>query len=219
MSFFVVKVKAEIFRVYIKGDHHHVFNSDDSLSRLPDSIIVSILSGLPLKDAAATSGISRRWRYMWCQTVRLDIEDNDKRLEYVCAPTKLRLEGRKKYIDWANKVIRQHRSLTIEDFRIHYDLDMDSEGAISKWIQFALSKKVQNLVLDLTETSNFRGDSTRNFVFSNKILDGKSGSSSKQQSFSNVPFMPSTRVTEIKFLKALTFKAVNISVVEITKPN
>ncbi|KVI09941.1 FBD-like protein, partial [Cynara cardunculus var. scolymus] len=191
-------------------DNHHDFNSDDFLSRLPDSILVSILSGLPLKDAAATSQLSRRWRYLWCQTVRLDI-DNDKRLDYIAAPSKLRLIGRNKYINWVNRVIRQHRSLTIEHFRIHYDLDMDSKGAITKWIEFAISRNVQNLVLDLTETSDYRSNPARNFVFPNNILDRKSRTSSlKQQSYFNVPGVPSTEVMEIKFLKALTLKGVNI---------
>ncbi|KVI09943.1 FBD-like protein, partial [Cynara cardunculus var. scolymus] len=217
---FVVKVKADIFRVFIKGDRHD-FNSDDFLSRLPDEVLVSILSGLPIKDAAVTSQLSRRWRYLWCQAVRLDFEDN-KRLDdnIVAQPKlrpKLRLLERNKYINRVNRVIRQHRSAMIEEFKICFDLDKYCKGSISKWIEFALSKNVQKLELDLIDKSQMCSDPALNFVFPNKILDRISGSSLKRQSYSTVPRMPSTKVMGIKFLKVLILKCVNINDEAISK--
>ncbi|KAM1814979.1 hypothetical protein COP1_028382 [Malus domestica] len=39
------------------------YNLVDRISWLPDEVLVSILSRLPLKEAAATSILSRQWRY------------------------------------------------------------------------------------------------------------------------------------------------------------
>nr|XP_043633720.1 uncharacterized protein LOC122604926 [Erigeron canadensis] len=65
------------------SDQHH-FNPDDIVSRMPDEILVYILSRLPLVDAAVTSQLSRRWRYMWCQTLKLDREDDYKMYVIKC---------------------------------------------------------------------------------------------------------------------------------------
>lgn len=37
----------------------------ESLNKLDDDTLVQILCGLPLKDAARTSVLSRRWRHLW----------------------------------------------------------------------------------------------------------------------------------------------------------
>ncbi|XP_040369631.1 probable FBD-associated F-box protein At5g38565 isoform X2 [Rosa chinensis] len=57
-------------------------NMVDRISGLPDEILVSILSLLPLKEAQATSILSRRWQYVWayCTTLNFDDEKNLVRL-------------------------------------------------------------------------------------------------------------------------------------------
>ncbi|GFP89187.1 putative F-box/LRR-repeat protein at3g58880 [Phtheirospermum japonicum] len=40
------------------------FNPDDYISPLPNDILISILSRLTFKEAAITSNLSRRWRYL-----------------------------------------------------------------------------------------------------------------------------------------------------------
>ncbi|VVA15611.1 PREDICTED: F-box/LRR-repeat [Prunus dulcis] len=53
-----------------------VYNLLDRISALPDEILVSILSLLPLKEAAATSILSRRWQYVWMSTMVLNFDAN-----------------------------------------------------------------------------------------------------------------------------------------------
>ncbi|GAB4849561.1 hypothetical protein Ancab_004355 [Ancistrocladus abbreviatus] len=37
----------------------------DRISELPDEVLISILSRLTIQEAARTSALSRRWRYLW----------------------------------------------------------------------------------------------------------------------------------------------------------
>ncbi|KAJ9540694.1 hypothetical protein OSB04_027200 [Centaurea solstitialis] len=177
----------------------------DQLSRLSDDILVSILSYLPLKDAAVTSKLSRRWRYLWCQMVRLDFEDKERSAKlrteslYSNEYNNLCFAERNSYIDWVNCVIsKYHQSPNnIVHFRICFNLDKTAKGAMTRWIKFAVSKNVQTLELDLS-------DNDANYVFPHKIFDRRR---SKQPSSSSVP----TSTVEIKFLKALVLKQVDVN--------
>lgn len=46
---------------------------DDRLSNLPEPLLSTILSLIPTKQAAATSILSRRWRYVWRSVTRLHL--------------------------------------------------------------------------------------------------------------------------------------------------
>ena len=176
---------------------------------MPDDILVSILSLLPLKDAGVTSLLSRSWRYMWCRSVRLDFEDYERMLKIVAQPS-LRNQERSRYIHWINRVMLHHKSGILEEFKICYDLDKHYKGPLTKWIEFAISKKVQKLELNLMENDQETfSDFVSNFVFPHKVLDTKPRSL-KIKSLS-VPQMPSAKVTEINLLKSLIFKCVNVS--------
>lgn len=49
-------------------------NQDDRISELPCEILVNVLSLLPLKEAAGTSVLSRRWRHVWESTMKLNFD-------------------------------------------------------------------------------------------------------------------------------------------------
>lgn len=197
-----------------KGDHHG-YNLSDFISRMPDDILVSILSRLPLKEAATTSNLSTRWRYLWCQTDSLDFDANEK-LDKVAVDSKLRVVERPKYINWVNRVTRQHKGPTIDEFRICFDLDKSSRGAIDKWVEFAISKRVQKLELDLLENGEMLRQPPRNYPLPIKIFDRSIGSSVKCHSL-NLPKTVSGKEMEIKFLKSLFLKCVNVSEEALTK--
>lgn len=64
-----------------RGDMEVQEQREDRLSRLPDDILHSILRGLPLKHAARTSALSRRWARTWLRALAssrvLDFTDHD----------------------------------------------------------------------------------------------------------------------------------------------
>ncbi|KAJ9539827.1 hypothetical protein OSB04_026333 [Centaurea solstitialis] len=168
---------------------------DDLLSRLPDEILVSILSSFPLKEAAATSLLSRRWRYLWCQTDHLVFEDWER---WSLMDT-LSSKESNEYMSWVDHIIHQHKSPTVDEFKIRFGLDENATAAIDKWIKYAISKNVQTLELALVRSHGTCG----HHCFPNKIFDRKRGSSLKRHSF-NDPLM------EIKFLKSLILRFVDV---------
>ncbi|KAL3630591.1 hypothetical protein CASFOL_023575 [Castilleja foliolosa] len=168
-------------------------NPEDYISPLPNDILVSILSLLTLKEAAITSNISRRWRYLWTHTSRLDFDANNA-LDRIAADPKSRTSERPKYINWVNRVVRQHRGEILDAVRICFDLDKSSKCAIDNWVKFAVSKGVQRLELDLLENGETLRQSARNYTFPYKQLC--KGLSSN--------------FVRMKCLKALSLKCVNV---------
>ncbi|KAF5771071.1 putative leucine-rich repeat domain superfamily [Helianthus annuus] len=172
--------------IFFKGDQHD-YNPKEVGSTMSDDIIIRMLSYLTIKKA--TSHLSKRWRHLWCRTVHLDFEDNERREKILLQP-KLRLTARNRYINWVNRVMCHHNSPMIEDFLVSFNLDKQSKGAITKWIEFAMSKNVQNLELNLMEDEDGFNDDGRNFVFPIKIYNKKTRLSFRQHSM-NAPDMPS----------------------------
>ncbi|KAI5318512.1 hypothetical protein L3X38_038220 [Prunus dulcis] len=93
----------------------------DRISELPDAILVSILSLLPLKEAHATGVLSRRWRYVWASTMilnfeaekalcsLLDLEPEAEELEVPC------------YVDWVN--VNSIEAQSWSNLGVVFDLD------------------------------------------------------------------------------------------------
>ncbi|KAL5814010.1 hypothetical protein ACOSQ4_024651 [Xanthoceras sorbifolium] len=114
------------------------------VSRLPEDIIVNIFSRLTLREAARTSVVSTRWRYLWTYTSNLAFD----------APNKLWRIGRNnskrsKYWTWVNKVLEMHRGPHMNVFKIHFDLDSGEQTYMTNWINTAFAKGVQKLELNL----------------------------------------------------------------------
>lgn len=137
------------------------------MSELPAAIGESILSLLSLKEAAATSILSSQWRHMWASSCTiLDFLD-----ETICCfrflHPELRDQKRRSYVDWVDQVVEQHTGPTIEQFKAFFYLDHRFTSSIDKWIQFALKKRVQVLVLDFC--SSVEEDP---YTFPCKVLGG-----------------------------------------------
>ncbi|GKB03068.1 FBD-like protein [Tanacetum coccineum] len=62
---------------FIEDDHHDI-SPKDLLSRFSDDELISILSCMPIKDAAVTSKLAKKWRYLWCERPILDLKDKER---------------------------------------------------------------------------------------------------------------------------------------------
>lgn len=119
---------------------------EDWLSTLPDDILVNIISRLNLDEAARTSVLSSRWKYLWTFITSLDFDDSEL-LKSVSEDTIV--EERASYINWVNKVLELHRGLSVNEFIISFDLDASHGSTITNWIHTAISKRVQKFELNL----------------------------------------------------------------------
>ncbi|CAL2275251.1 unnamed protein product [Prunus armeniaca] len=125
-------------RKIIKDDEHKVV--EDRISELPYEVIVSIVSLLPLKEAVATSILSRRWRYVWSSTTTLNLEtvnfEDPETLNYFCELDydKRDQEEGHKYVNWVNHALKQHSGQSIERFR---NVPLLVDVTYYKWYAYA----------------------------------------------------------------------------------
>ncbi|KAI7741284.1 hypothetical protein M8C21_021612 [Ambrosia artemisiifolia] len=144
-----------------KVDHGRP-NSIDFISKMPDDVLVIILSLMPIKHAAVTSILSTRWRHLWRNVIRLNF-DGTKSLKKMAKNEKLCDIERYKYINQVYNVIISYNHPRVQDFRIRFDLDSSDFEEIDEWIKFALDKKVERLELDLLDKNYHVRDPDENY--------------------------------------------------------
>ncbi|XP_062006569.1 putative F-box/FBD/LRR-repeat protein At5g22670 [Rosa rugosa] len=148
----------------------------DRVSALPDDILVSLVSRLPLKEAVATSVLCRRWQNVGLSTMTLRFDAVDFSIDnhlrhYFRQPKEFKEQESWKYISWVNHVVQQHRGEHIEEFRISFCLDSRFSSSINEWIQFAMQNSVEMLELDFYPQVFIRFE---DYTFPHKLLGFKS---------------------------------------------
>ncbi|OMO73460.1 hypothetical protein COLO4_27090 [Corchorus olitorius] len=54
------------------------------------------------------------------------------------------------FINWVDSVVKMHQGQTLEEFRIDFPLEQTSSHVVDAWIELVFSKRVQQLVLNLS---------------------------------------------------------------------
>ncbi|GAY32433.1 hypothetical protein CUMW_002350 [Citrus unshiu] len=121
----------------------------DRLSELSDHVLVNVLSCLTIQEAARTSILSSRWRYLWkwftgCLNFHNSLTTAAHKFEL--RDDKVFDVERRKFVSWVNQVLRSLQSRTMEELRIRFDVTSDDD--IHNWIKFAVEKKVGRLELN-----------------------------------------------------------------------
>ncbi|KAI5330332.1 hypothetical protein L3X38_029730 [Prunus dulcis] len=142
----------------------------DTLWNLPNDILDQILSFLPLKEAVATSVLSRKWRYVWtsCLALDFDFEKNMKPLTHRSHYQDQDFEDKQcqcQYVNWVDGVVERHIGPNVEKFRVCFPLNLSFGLFIDKWVKFAIKKRVEVLVLD------FSAHSHRSIYLGNGLCD------------------------------------------------
>ncbi|KAL8548217.1 hypothetical protein ACS0TY_007514 [Phlomoides rotata] len=109
---------------------------DIGIDKLSDDLLIIILSGLNLKEAARASVLSRRWKNLWRSAItNLEFDDTGMK--------------RSKFISWVNTILKLYESRSIDSLIIHFTntrslpsrpIKRSTYHEIDNWIIFALEK-------------------------------------------------------------------------------
>ncbi|GMP83053.1 hypothetical protein CsSME_00037118 [Camellia sinensis var. sinensis] len=123
----------------------------DLISDLPQSIIETILTKLPIRDAVRTCSLSSKWRYKWASLTQLVFDDKCATL---CNDKGAVEDSLAKFIT---------RFLFLHDGPIHkFSLSsayLQSSPDIDQWLLFLSRNDIKQLILELGEGEWFRAPS------------------------------------------------------------
>ncbi|EHA8588010.1 F-box/FBD/LRR-repeat protein [Cocos nucifera] len=131
----------------------------DRLSSLPDAILSSILSLLPVREAVRTSVLSKRWRHVWCHTSDLFLDAPNLLPSHLCFPDsklynlfrdkrdRLILHLSRRFLSAARTLLAHHQAQKLGTFRLHFPLGHGQSQLLDLWLEHAISREVE--ILDL----------------------------------------------------------------------
>lgn len=116
------------------------------------------------------------------------------------------------YVKWVDRVLGQYEVSTINEIRISFDLDQNSTHAINSLIEFAMTRELQRLEMDLLGRRPYNALSSRRCSSKCKRLwRSQSCGSSREQFCLNLLCTCTPTFCGFKFLKDLYLKNVGIT--------
>lgn len=113
----------------------------DSLSQLPEALILRILSLLPAKDVVATMVLSKRWQSIWTLVPKLIYDDSYQNIEY----------GR--FSQFVDRSLLLHEAPVVET--LHFKLAQKSGAVdIGLWTRTAVKRCVRELIIEIDCSSS-----------------------------------------------------------------
>ncbi|KAL6524698.1 hypothetical protein OROHE_015980 [Orobanche hederae] len=131
---------------------------EDRISALPHDLITHILTYLTLKEAIATSILSKRWKELWVSLPTLD---------FGC----LRVCKMETYVQRVDKILGQFNGPKLHRFRIVFPMFGRFRSHIDDWVSFAIKHDVSELELNFNFFV-FTGKSD-NYYFPARIFCGQ----------------------------------------------
>lgn len=124
----------------------------DIISELPHSIIETILTNLPIRDAVRTSILSTKWRYKWASNTQLVFDDK-------CAIlSNEKGQSEDNLVKFITRCLFLHLG-PIHKFTLSSTF-LQSSPDVDQWLLFLSRKDIKELVLELGEGEWFRAPSS-----------------------------------------------------------
>ncbi|CAA7016898.1 unnamed protein product [Microthlaspi erraticum] len=114
-------------------------NDEDMISRLPEELILHILSFLPTQGAVATSALAKQWRSRWKMVPVLDFD-----YESDCQ------SGDETFPEMVCRVLLSHEAPVLERLRVRVLFEECGATAIGTWVGIAYARHVRELYLDVS---------------------------------------------------------------------
>ncbi|KAL0928055.1 hypothetical protein M5K25_002291 [Dendrobium thyrsiflorum] len=203
---------------------------EDRISYLPESVLQSILTLMPLKSAIRTDILSKKWRNLWKYSLStataLDFgEDFSNNLSAI------------EFVETVNRYLSLHVCTKLERFHLFFSPFDLFVSDIERWIRFAIGKGVRYLDIDLSRggrsafelpSSLFDSDSLIdlslcccNFNNTRSNLSNFGGLQSLSLSHSNISEEMLQRIlTECSLLESLSLRSCQqLGAIRIKVPN
>lgn len=114
--------------------------SKDIINSLPEALIYHILSFLSTKEAALTSLLSKKWRYLFALVSNLDFDDT------ICMLDQQTTENHRSFMDFVDRVLVLRGNVPVNKFSLHCEKGVDNVGT-TRWISKAYELGVSDLDL------------------------------------------------------------------------
>lgn len=121
----------------------------DRLSELPESILVQIISQLPMEDAVRTGALSTRWKNLWKHVDEITVNHPIQKLYDDCPfmPDDVMV---KEFVSIVNGTLIQYSRRNIKRFALLVEYVYDiANDVLDEWFQWVYSRKVEILTLKL----------------------------------------------------------------------
>lgn len=137
--------------------------SKDIINSLPEALIYHILSFLSTKEAALTSLLSRKWRYLFAFVPNLDFDDPVRMKPDMANQEETEIHT--SFMDFVDRVLALRGNFPVSKFSLKCGNGVDDVGA-KRWILNMLELGVSDLDLRLPLD--------RNYLFPLKVFVSKS---------------------------------------------
>ena len=137
--------------------------SKDYISGLPDCLISHILSFVPTKEAASTSVLAKRWRYLFALIPNLEFNDsiylnseiaNQRKCTF---PWITRKKGKtpRSFVDFVDRVLVLHHNVPLNRFSLKCE-DVIHPAIIIGWLLKVMERGVLDLDLNISSEMGYR---------------------------------------------------------------
>lgn len=122
-----------------------MMGQDDRISQLCDAIIHHIISFLPVRDAAKTGILSKRWRNLWPSIPVLNF---DQECFFEKSGGALRSDPARALVNFMSGTVLCREQAPIQVLRMSLHYDPSFYHIICQWIQISMKFNVQEIYVD-----------------------------------------------------------------------
>ncbi|KAM0928696.1 hypothetical protein ACQ4PT_002639 [Festuca glaucescens] len=180
----------------------------DLLRDLPEGVLCTILSKLPLDEAVRTSAVSRNWRNLWTVCPKLSFDGS-----MMCGknnyPERVHVLM---FIRNVNRVLAQCCGKLVEELAVKINFNWTLVEHLNNWVSFSVSSRTKALVFDLApEGRQPTGPYDDRYKFPFELLDKDSIHRLQKIHLSYVEFQPPMQFSGFPNLRKLDLNLVNVN--------